>query len=141
MAAVTPLMVAQVGMGLMATHRASQQAKAQSNAARNAYQTRANEINAQQKAEERRRQETLDRESATQRARFGALGISSAGGSSAAVLNGLQTNSDAESADRARQLGIARDRSSQAYSNSASSDLLAKKSAFVQDNLSKVLTW
>jgi len=74
MAAATPLMIAQVGMGLMAAHNANQQANAQKKASQTAYQNRLNEVNARQAADEQRRKADLAQVSARQRARFGALG-------------------------------------------------------------------
>lgn len=76
-----------------------QQVKAQNRAAEAAAQAQMDQIRQAQEIENRRRSQALAVEMASQRARFGASGISTAGGSAEAVLLGLQTRADQESAD------------------------------------------
>lgn len=141
MAGVSPLMIAGMGAGLASGASAITQAAPTNNAALYAYQNRVNELNAKQAAEERKRKAALARSSAQQRARYAAQGISPADGSSAAVLEGMKTMSEAEAADRARQVDIARNRAALSYATAAGTDLLAKKSSSYQDNLGKLMTW
>lgn len=141
MAGVSPLMIAGMGAGLASGASALTQAAPVNNAALYAYQNRVNELNAQQAAAERKRKAALARSSAQQRARYAAQGISPTDGSSAAVLEGMKTMSEAEAADRERQATIARNRAALSYSNATGTDLLAKKSSLYQDNLGKLMNW
>lgn len=68
---------------------------------------RIQEIEAAQDVEERDRQQRLRRVLAARRAAYGAQGVASAGGSAAAVLEGLAALSDAEGRD-SRSLADAR---------------------------------
>jgi len=93
-----------VTMGLkMMEQRA--QAKAQENAARtraNAEMTRARQA---QDIRNRQRGEQLKRRLATQRARFGASGAASRGGSADAVLQGLRNETNRQIGDEEASLG------------------------------------
>jgi len=82
-------------------------------------------------AEERKRQDLLKQQSATQRARFAGLGIGSGGGSSDAVLDGLRKRSEADALDRATLNGLAK--AEQGLSNSA--NLLSQKNAAFKGNI------
>ena len=73
------------------------QQRAQQRAAQARNQNEAARIQREYEVRERKRRETLRRTVATQRARFGGLGIGSAGGSAAAIIIGLQSKSDADS--------------------------------------------
>jgi hypothetical protein len=68
----------------------------------------ARELQRRQAAEERKRRERLKANVATQRARFGASGLSSRGGSGAAVIAGLTQRTDQQSADAARDFEFQR---------------------------------
>ncbi|MEO5373440.1 MAG: hypothetical protein H7840_04080 [Alphaproteobacteria bacterium] len=64
-------------------------------------QSRTKAINEQFNAKQQQRQDLLRRTLASQRARFGAMGIGSGGGSAAAVLNGFrQSSAQDEATDR-----------------------------------------
>jgi len=82
-------------------------------------------------AEERKRQDLLKQQSATQRARFAGLGIGSGGGSSDAVLEGLRKRSEADAQDRATLKGLAK--AEQGLSNNA--NLLSQKNAAFKGNI------
>jgi hypothetical protein len=144
MAGVSPVMMAGMGAGLATGAQTVGRTSDPTNADRGAaetYQDRIDELNAQVDAEARNRQSTFDRLNARQRARFAAQGISPTEGSSAAVLDGLKSMSQAEADDRERQIEIARRRAESSYANAIGADLLTKKSSLVQDNLGKLLSW
>jgi hypothetical protein len=86
-----------------ANRRASAEADAQNNAVAAQFQQQALAA----EIEERRRQEQLKRERAQRLARFGAQGVSSGGGSAAAVLGGLSAESARQGAESARQRSLA----------------------------------
>ena len=69
---------------------------------------RARELQRRHAVEERKRRERLKANVATQRARFGASGLSSRGGSGAAVIAGLSQRTDQQSADAAQDLDFQR---------------------------------
>lgn len=144
MAGVNPVMMASMGAGLASSAQALGQLSGATNStsgATDAYQYRIDELNAQVVADERKRQSTYDRLNARQRAQFAAQGISPTEGSSAAVLDGLKSMSQAEAEDRERQIAIARRRAESSFSNAIGADLLTKKSTLVQDNLGKLMAW
>lgn len=144
MAGVSPVMMAGMGASLATGAQTIGQmsgAQKESSSVTETYQNRIDELNAQADAEERKRQSTFERLSAQQRARFAAHGISPIEGSSAAVLDGLKSMSQAEADDRERQIAIARKRVESSFSNAIGADLLTKKSTLVQDNLGKLLAW
>jgi hypothetical protein len=68
----------------------------------------ASELQRRHAVEERKRRERLKANVATQRARFGASGLSSRGGSGAAVITGLTQRTDQQSADAARDFEFQR---------------------------------
>ena len=98
----TEAIIGQAVLGGLSVLRKSQAARAQNQqlAAQQAIQEQ--RIAATRDIEDRRRKEQLRRNTAAQRARFGALGLSANGGSAAAVLRGLSTRSDLEDRDRNR---------------------------------------
>lgn len=68
-------------------------------------QAAANQAAAEQyENEARRRRSLLDREMASARARLGAMGVGGAGGSAAAVVEGLQRRSDEDMAELRQDL-------------------------------------
>ena len=140
MAGVSPVMLASVGAGLANAHTINQFNKARGNAA-GEYQTRIAELNAQSAAEESDRKAALARNSAQQRARFAASGITPSEGSSAAVLDGLKSMTDADAEQRARQFDLARQRAALSYSAAPNTDLLSLIPRLYQDNLGKLRTW
>jgi hypothetical protein len=82
-------------------------------------------------AEERRRLDLLKQQSASQRARFGGLGIGGSGGSADAVLEGMRKKSEADAQDRATVNGLANaDQGLDAKAN-----LLSQKNAAFQNNI------
>lgn len=149
MAGVSPIMIATMGAGIASGAQAANQASAQTSAQAGAansgatedYQLRIDQLNAQAADEKRRRQAAYASNSAKQRAQFAARGLSPSEGSSAAVLDGLKTMSDAEAKQRARQADLARQRVELSMPSLTGTDLLAKKSSLYEDNLSKLLTW
>lgn len=91
--------------GLREKGRLESAQKAQHEAAQEAYKRQAEaqaaQLESQRQSDERRRQDALRRTLAAQRAEFGGRGISAAGGSAKAVLDGLvkrvqQDNLDAD---------------------------------------------
>ena len=145
MAGISPLAVASMGANMVSgasgLYALTSAGNAKQNTNTQAYENRVAELNAQAAAEERKRKQSLDRVTAQQRARFASQGISTTEGSSAAVLDGLKTLSQAEAEDRARQVGLAHKRAELSLSNGYSSNLLEKKTSLVQDNLGKLLNW
>lgn len=137
MAGVNPMMVAAVANGFQAI----QKINAQESSATNEYQMRVNELNAQEAVDKRQQKEAYARNAAQQRARYASQGIIANEGSSAAVMEGLKSMSDADAEQRSRQIELARQRASLSYANATGADLLAKKSNLYQDNLSKILNW
>ncbi len=73
------------------------QQRAQQRAARARNQAEAARIQREYEIRERNRRNALRKTVAAQRARFGALGIGSSGGSAAAIITGLQSKTDADS--------------------------------------------
>lgn len=100
MAQLVPIVsLASAGLGLYATHQQQRQQKKQV-AAQNAQITQQNDVQAQQVATAqaegaRQRQASLARTQASVRARLGASGAGSDGGSAAALLDGLRQDSEA----------------------------------------------
>lgn len=82
----------QLGMDMAQQNSAQAQAKAEA-------QAQTQQIQQNQVIQSRERQEQLRRALATQRARFGAQGISDGSGSAAAALGGLQAEADREDQD------------------------------------------
>lgn len=80
--------VANMGMDLMKNDR---NAGLQRQAAAADLQARTQQVQRQLQYQEAQRRQDLDRAQATQRARFGAMGIGGGGGSSEALLDGLTT--------------------------------------------------
>lgn len=104
MAAVAPfapylLMAASTAVSMQ---QAQSQAKAANAAAKAQADAQTRQIRAGQAIEERRRQEQLIRNLATQRARAGAAGIAGAGGSSEALLQGLSNETERDLNDTRR---------------------------------------
>lgn len=141
MAGVSPVMAVGMGTSVLNGVSALKQIDNTKDNAAQAYQSRLDEINAQSAAAERTRQATHDRVSAQQRARFASKGIVPSEGSSAAVLKGLQTMSEAQAEDHSRQLSIAKNRADLSYSQATGANLLTKKVALFEDNLDKLLKW
>ncbi|MCP5367680.1 MAG: hypothetical protein H6907_11530 [Hyphomicrobiales bacterium] len=96
-------------LALAMTALSSANAASQRKSAYAAQQTQAQQqiqrYQQEQAIRERERLEKLHRDQATQRARFGARGISSAGGSSSALLEGLQHDTLQDIADDRRRTG------------------------------------
>lgn len=82
----------QLGMDMAQQNSAQAQAKAEA-------QAQTQQIQQTQAIQSRERQDQLRRALATQRARFGAKGISDGSGSAAAALGGLQAEADREDQD------------------------------------------
>ena len=84
------------------------QQRAQQRAAQTRNQSEAARIQREFEIRERNRRERLRKTVAAQRARFGALGIGSAGGSAAAIITGLQSKTDADSRFDLEGVGLRR---------------------------------
>lgn len=100
-----------LAISAMSTAMGVQQAHSQSKAANKAAQAQVNaqarQLRESQAIEERRERERLKQNLATQRARFGAAGVSGAGGSSAALLKGLFDRTERD-LDDTRRLNLMR---------------------------------
>jgi len=99
----TELFIGQAVLGVLQKSQATRAQNRQLSAQQAIQEQR---IAATRQVEERRRKEQLRRNKAAQRARFGGLGLSSSGGSAAAVLRGLSTRSSLEGQDRDLLSGI-----------------------------------
>jgi len=137
MGAVTPLAFSSTLAPLAAgTAVSKRNANTTNSAANQQYQNNVDRINAQQAADERVRAQNLKRQQSSQVAKFGAMGIGSGDGSSAAILKGMELKSDSEAADRARLSTISRDGLSIGYGT----NLLSKNSKAVPNNLDKLIS-
>lgn len=105
MSSVDPVSLAVMGLSTMSSMQ--QQKHAQKNAARQAQAQQARQIE-QQRIAERKRKEALKIAVAKRRARFGAGGLSSSGGSARAILAGLARQSAQGAADAKRLNSIER---------------------------------
>ncbi len=81
------------------TLSSAQQAKAQQAAATARQRADIQQRQYQLQIEERRKRDRLKRQEAARRARFGAQGVASAGGSAAALLQGLRNETEREIAE------------------------------------------
>ena len=112
---------------------------AQKTAAKNAqqkYDASMANITRQQQLDAAQRKDALARASAKQRARFGALGIGSAEGSSGAVLDGLQAKTAQDIRDQAGEFSFKAESLSNSYSD-MQTDLLNDKN----DTLTQLNKW
>ena len=140
MGAVTPLAYAvkfaPIVAGVASTAISKSNSDATNSAANQRYQNNMATINVKQVADERARAEVLKRQKSSQLAKFGAMGISSGDGSSAAILKGMQSKSDAQLADQSQLVDLSRD----GLSIGIGTNLLSKNSTAVQNNLDKLLS-
>lgn len=136
MGAVTPMAFASTLAPIVASTAISKNnSNAANSVANQRYQNNMAKINAQQVADDRARAELLKRQKSSQLAKFGAMGISSGDGSSAAILKGMQTKSDAQLGDRSRLVDLSRG----GLSIGVGTNLLSKNSKAVQNNLDKLV--
>lgn len=139
MASMTPIMMAQVGAQALSMADRLTSDNGANAAAQQAYQRRVAELDLQQATAERARKENLKRLSAAQRASFAARGLTPGEGSSAALLEGMTSLSEAEAADRARFADLARQRIGADYAQGAGENLLSKKSKIILGNLDRLM--
>lgn len=92
MAMTASLAMMAAGAALSAV-QAQQAAKARTRANNSAFDAQSRQVQLAHQIQERQRKRVLSRETAARRARFGAGGTGSSGGSSAAVIKGLKTES------------------------------------------------
>lgn len=105
MSTIDPVSLAIAGLSSVS---AIQQQRAGNKAAAARQQAQNNLAVEQRRIEERREKERLKRELASRRARFGARGLSSTGGSNGAILAGLRQISDRAIGDNRRLDAIQR---------------------------------
>ena len=135
MAAMTPLMMAQLAGTAVAAAKSMQDQKKASSASQRQYNLQMQQINAKQAADERKRQETLKKQKASQRARFAGLGIGAGGGSAEAVLEGLTKRSNADAKDQATLSDLSREN----LNATKKTDLLSQKSKAFENNISLLI--
>ncbi len=140
----TELIIAQAVLGGLSAVQKSQAARSQNRQLSAQQAIQEQQIAATRQIEDRRRKEQLRRDKATQRARFGALGLSASGGSAAAVLRGLSTRSALENQDRSRLFdirlqGLGQDFSARRRRNllEVRNDFLNKSVGFLHQNAGK----
>lgn len=136
MAGVSPLVLASMGASAVSGIQMLTQAPASDK-----YRNSMDALNSKSAIDARKQKADYARLSAQQRARFAAQGMSPTEGSSAALLEGMRTMTEANAADRARLNAIAQQRLTLDNTAAARNDLLAKKSPLFSDNLSKLLDW
>ena len=90
MAVTTSLAIAAASAAIQVA-QAQQAAKARNKANNAAYAAQARQVQLAQKIQERQRKQVLSQETATRRAKFGATGTGSSGGSGAAVVRGTES--------------------------------------------------
>ena len=116
--------LANTGLGIVQSHN---QAAAQQAAVQAQQQAQQNIAYQKQAVEEKQRREQLARDQATARARFGAMGMS--GGSSQAVLDGLQSKASQEIADSRSVLDSQWNASNDAFQQQQKRNLLEQQQA------------
>lgn len=135
MATAVP-MALQAAAAVAAAKTASDAQKAAAKTARRNYDANMANILRQQQIDAKQRQDALAKASATQRARFGALGIGSAEGSSGAVLDGLQAKTAEDIRNNAGGYSAQVEKLNNSYAD-MQSDLLADKN----DTVGQLSRW
>jgi hypothetical protein len=109
MANVSPwAAIAKAGMSGLGQINTMRQERAQKQTAQARSEAEAARLKLQYDAKERKRRERLKATVAAQRARFGAAGVSSQGGSAGAVVSGLMERNARDEADAARDFTMRR---------------------------------
>lgn len=132
MAAVDPVSVA-VMVGLQALNQRNQ-ARAANRAASADAANQRQTIQLAQDANNRKRRDQLRRIQATQRARFGAQGLRSAGGSAAAVLSGFEKATNRDIRDDTSLTNLRLNEINRRLEDTRRANLLAPKN-FVRDRI------
>lgn len=135
MATAVP-MAMQVAAGVAAAKMSSDSQKAAAKKARQSYETNLANVLRQQQLDAKQRQDALAKASATQRARFGALGIGSSEGSSGAVLDGLEAKTTEDIRNNAYEYSAQIDKLNNSYAD-MQADLLANKN----DTVDQLSSW
>lgn len=138
--------MAGVGIGtvlsMAASAAATESARRSSIKASNrSYQNQVSLLNARYAAAEENRQQELKRASASQRARFGVQGLSSADGSSSAVLDGMKTLSEQQALERDKIADLQRRQAASGLAQVSSGNLLTRHSPMLLDNMSRLMNW
>lgn len=135
MAEVVPVAL-QAASAVAAAKTASDAQKSAAKTARRNYDANMANIVRQQRIDAKKRQDALAEASATQRARFGALGVGSAEGSASAVLNGLKAKTTQDIRNKADEYSNQIDKLNNSYAD-MQADLLANKN----DTVSQLSNW
>lgn len=135
MATAVPMAVQAVA-AVAAAKVASDAQKSASKKVRQNYDANMANVLRQQQIDTKHRQDALAKASATQRARFGALGIGSAEGSSGAVLAGLQASTAEDIRNNAGDYSAQVDKLNNSYAD-MQTDLLANKN----DTVAQLSSW
>lgn len=138
--------MAGVGVGTILTMAASAAAtesarRSSIKASNRSRQNQVSLLNARYAAAEENRQQELKRASARQRARFSAQGLSSADGSSSAVLDGMKTLSEQQAQERDTVADLQRRQAASGLAHVSSGNLLTRHSPMLLDNMSRLMNW
>lgn len=138
MAGVDPITLA-----VMAASTAVSEKARQNNikASQRSYQNQIDLLNTRRDIVERSRKRELERLSAKQRARFAAQGLSSADGSSSAVIEGMTALSEEQARDRDRLAELERRKLTDGMSSLSDENLLTRKAPMLLDNMTRLLNW
>lgn len=135
MATAVP-MALQAAAAVAAAKTASDARKSAAKTAQRNYDANMANILRQQQIDAKQRQDALAKASASQRARFGALGIGSAEGSSGAVLDGLQAKTAEDIRTNAGEYSAQVEKLNNSYADTRA-DLLADKN----DTVGQLSRW
>jgi hypothetical protein len=129
-------MALQAAAAVAAAKTASDARKSAAKTAQRNYDANMANILRQQQIDAKQRQDALAKASASQRARFGALGIGSAEGSSGAVLDGLQAKTAEDIRTNAGEYSAQVEKLNNSYADTRA-DLLADKN----DTVGQLSRW